>query len=106
MTELGAPPRRLVAVGGGAQSRLWLQIVSDICQAPQDVPALTVGAAYGDARMAALAAGCDVTAWNPTSYWVEPRAELGPLYDDLFAAYTSLYAPLRDTMHRLSVHNA
>jgi xylulokinase len=80
--------------------------VSDICQAPQDVPALTVGAAYGDARMAALAAGHDVAAWNPPSYRVEPHAESAPIYDDLYEIYTSLYAPLRDTMHRLSAHNA
>jgi xylulokinase len=106
MVELGASPRRLVAVGGGAQSRQWLQIVSDICQAPQDAPELTVGAAYGDARMAALAAGYDVAAWNPPSYTVQPRAEFGPLYDDLFDVYTSLYSPLRDTMHRLSAYNA
>jgi xylulokinase len=106
MAELGAAPRRLVAVGGGAQSRLWLQIVSDICQLPQDVPALTVGAAYGDARMAALSTGCDVSDWNRPSDRVEPRAELGPLYDELYEAYTSLYAPLRSTMHRLSALNA
>jgi len=106
MAELGAAPRRLVAVGGGAQSRLWLQVVSDICQAPQDVPALTVGAAYGDARMVALASGCDVSGWNPPSYRVEPRAGLRPLYDDLYEIYTSLYAPLRGAMHRLSAHNA
>lgn len=106
MAELGAPPQRLVAVGGGAQSRAWLQIVSDICQAPQDVPALTVGAAYGDARMAADACGCDVSGWNPPSYRVEPRAEVAPLYDELFDLYTSLYAPLRDSMHRLSALNS
>jgi xylulokinase len=105
MAELGAAPQRLVAVGGGAQSRTWLQIVTDICQAPQDVPELTVGAAYGDARMAALAAGNDVTAWNPPSYRVEPRAESAPLYDELFDIYTSSYAPLRDSMHRLSALN-
>jgi xylulokinase len=106
MTELGADPRRLVAVGGGAQSRLWLQIVSDICQAPQDVPMLTLGAAYGDARMAAEASGADVTGWNPPSYTVQPRPELGPVYDDLFDIYTSLYSPLRESMHRLSAYNA
>ena len=105
MAELGAAPQRLVAVGGGAQSRLWLQIVTDICQAPQDVPALTVGAAYGDARMAASAAGIDVAAWNPPSYRVEPRAESAALYDELFGIFTSLYTPLRDSMHRLSAHN-
>ncbi len=106
MVELGAAPLRLVAVGGGAQSRLWLQVVSDICQAPQDVPALTVGAAYGDARMVALASGYDVSGWNPPVHRIEPRAELSLLYDDLYDIYTSLYAPLREAMHRLSAYNS
>jgi xylulokinase len=92
-------------IARGAWIGLWLQIVTDICQAPQDVPALTVGAAYGDARMAASAAGIDVAAWNPPSYRVEPRAESAALYDELFGIFTSLYAPLRDSMHRLSAHN-
>jgi hypothetical protein len=55
--------------------------------------------------MVALAAGRDVSGWNPPSYRVEPRAEVAPLYDELFDIFTSLYAPLRDSMHRLSAHN-
>lgn len=106
MADLGAPPRRLVAVGGGAQSALWLQVVSDICQSPQDVPGITVGAAYGDAKMAAAACGHDIGSWNPPAHTVQPRADLAPLYDEMFAIYTSLYAPLADDMHRLSVFNS
>ena len=105
MTEIGAAPSRLVAVGGGAQSSTWLQIVSDVCQLPQDVPQLIVGAAYGDARLAAYAHGCDVRAWNPTSHRVEPAVELKPLYDDMYGIFTALYEPLRESMHRLSAQN-
>ena len=54
---MGAPPRRLVAVGGGAKNPLWLQIVSDVSGLPQDVPERTIGASYGDAFMAGLATG-------------------------------------------------
>ena len=106
MADLGSVPRRLVAVGGGAQSALWLQVVSDICQAPQDVPGITVGAAYGDARMAADACGHDVSGWNRPSHTVQPRRELATLYDEMFEIYTSLYAPLSDSMHRLSLLNS
>jgi sugar (pentulose or hexulose) kinase len=35
MSAMGAPPRRLVAVGGGAKNPLWLQIVSDVSGLPQ-----------------------------------------------------------------------
>ena len=54
MSAMGAPPRRLVAVGGGAKNPLWLQIVSDVSGLPQDVPERTIGASYGDAFMAGL----------------------------------------------------
>ncbi|MDF3018607.1 MAG: carbohydrate kinase, partial [Thermomicrobiales bacterium] len=57
MSAMGAPPRRLVAVGGGAKNPLWLQIVSDVSGLPQDVPERTIGASYGDAFMAGLATG-------------------------------------------------
>ena len=52
MAEMGAPPTRLVAVGGGAQNALWLQIVSDITGAVQIVPERTIGASYGNAFLA------------------------------------------------------
>ena len=52
MSDMGALPRRLVAVGGGAKNPLWLQIVSDVSGLPQDVPERTIGASYGDAFMA------------------------------------------------------
>ncbi|WP_425144925.1 FGGY-family carbohydrate kinase, partial [Deinococcus sp.] len=54
---MGAEVRRVVAVGGGAQTDTWLQIVSDICGVEQHAPATTIGASYGDAFLAGLAAG-------------------------------------------------
>ena len=55
MTEMGAAPKRLVAVGGGAKNPLWLQIVCDASGLPQDVPERTTGASFGDAFLAGLA---------------------------------------------------
>ena len=46
----------MVAVGGGTKSLAWLQIVSDVVGIPQSVPALTIGASYGDAFLAGLSA--------------------------------------------------
>jgi hypothetical protein len=54
---IGARVERVVAVGGGTQTDTWLQIVSDICGVPQIVPAVTVGASFGDAFLAGCAAG-------------------------------------------------
>lgn len=55
--DLGVRPARLLAVGGGVQNPLWLQATSDVTGLDQIVCARTLGAACGNAYLAALAAG-------------------------------------------------
>jgi xylulokinase len=105
MAGAGAPPRRLVAVGGGTRDSLWAQIVSDVTGMPQDIPSITVGASYGDARMAADALGVPTADWNPVARQTVPDVAARDLYDDLFDRYLALYPALADTMHRLAVLN-
>lgn len=102
MSEAGARPRRLVAVGGGTRGNLWIRITSDVTGLPQDIPATTIGASYGDARMAADACGVDTSAWNPVGERIEPDASVARIYDDLYGVYRRAYARLREDMHRLS----
>ena len=68
--ELGQSPKRLLAVGGGTKSALWLQSTSDITGIDQVVSEKTTGASYGDAFLAALALGwverSDIPQWNPS----------------------------------------
>ena len=63
-----------MAVGGGTKCDLWPQIVSDILQQPQEIPTETIGAAYGDALLAGIAAGLvdPATRWSSTAGVVEP----------------------------------
>jgi xylulokinase len=105
MAAAGAPPARLVAVGGGIRDPLWAQIVSDATGLPQDVPSIAVGASYGDARMAADAAGIDTAGWNPVARRTTPDAAVRDVYDALYAEYLSLYPKLSDTMHLLATLN-
>ncbi len=108
MAAMGSAPRRLVAVGGGAKNRTWLQIVSDVTGVPQDVPERTTGAAYGDAFLSGLATGLipDIGALN--SQWVrigetlQPDAAVRPLYDELYGIYRDLYDNTRDQLHALA----
>jgi xylulokinase len=102
MADAGAPPRRLVAVGGGTRDDLWTQIVSDVTGLHQDIPSVTVGASYGDARMAADAAGVDTTAWNPVARHARPDPAVRGVYDLLYAEYLRAYPALADTMHTLA----
>ncbi len=108
MRETGVEPRRLVAVGGGAQSRLWLQIVSDVTGVPQAVPARTVGASYGDAFLAGLAAGIIPSVATLRDDWVEIETTLEPnnayrdRYDDMYQVYRGLYDASRQQLHALA----
>ena len=108
MEAMGALPRRLVAVGGGAKNALWLQIVSDITGLPQDVPERTIGASYGDAFLAGLATGLvpDLDAlkneWVTLSLQLVPDAAVKPVYDAYYAVYRDLYQAARPQLHALA----
>ncbi|MDE2821006.1 MAG: FGGY-family carbohydrate kinase [Chloroflexota bacterium] len=108
MAEVGAHPQRLVAIGGGAQDPLWLQICSDVAGLPQDLPRQTIGAAYGDAYLAGMAAGIfdDFAhlqdAWVRIDRCIQPNPGRKAIYDDLYAIYRELYRDNRRNMRLLS----
>lgn len=105
MAEAGGDLRRLVAVGGGARE-LWTRIVSDVTRRPQQLPRHTIGAAYGDAFLAALATGLaapeEIARWNPVEEVVEPEPERARGYEELYAHYRALYPATRETVHALA----
>ena len=92
----------LHAVGGGARSRLWLQLKADICRMRLRVPQVTEAACLGAAILAAVAAGeypdiptavCDAVGLDHT---VEPNPSRSELYDRRYESYRQLYPALRD----------
>jgi xylulokinase len=101
MRDSAAEARRLVAVGGGTAQRLWTQVVCDVTGLPQDLPTLTVGASYGNARLAADALGVDTTAWNPVAERLTPRDEAREIYQRLYELYVDGHRTLAGTMHAL-----
>lgn len=105
MRVAGADIRRIVAVGGGTQGSLWLQIVSDVTGFVQEVPRTTVGASYGAAFLAAAAVASvppEITAWNPVAHTVTPDPAQTAAYDELFDRYLRLYASTKDIAHELA----
>lgn len=108
MAEVGAMPKRLVAVGGGVKDPLWLQICSDVTGMAQDVPEQTVGAAYGDAYLAGYAAGIFSDSkplkqqWVKIARTVEPNRETASVYNELYGIYHRLYKNTREEMHDLA----
>jgi len=103
LESLGKPVRRILAMGGGARSDVWLQLKADIYQR-------SVVAVPGEAssRGAAICAGMGVNAYSswheaiaamvPAGRVFEPRPESQSQYSDLFAKYKEL-------AHRLYGHS-
>lgn len=108
MREMGAAPTRLVAVGGGAQNPLWLQVVTDATRTPQAVPARTIGASFGDAFLAGLAAGIVPNRSALADQWVkidrtlEPDPVAAARYDEVYPVYRSLYEHAKEDLHALA----
>jgi xylulokinase len=107
MRAAGATPQRSVAVGGGAKSELLLQIVSDVTGLEQELPAQTIGAAYGDAFLAGLATGL-LSLSDLCSDWVRITRRFTSdkarhaLYQEYYRIYRRLYACTMEELHALA----
>ena len=101
---------RIIAVGGGAQNPLWMQIIADILGKEISTPQVTVGACYGDALMAALGVSfpgfenyAALTRYVRAgrTYAPDPRAHA--VYEKHQAVYDALYDTTKDLAHTLCV---
>jgi len=54
---LNCPAKSVVSLGGGAHSRVWMQMKADICERPFTVPDCTEAASTGAALLAAWGSG-------------------------------------------------
>jgi xylulokinase len=101
--DAGARLERVVAVGGGTASELWPQIVSDVTNLEQEVPSVTIGAAYGDAFLAGVATRLvePSTRWASIEGVVKPNPAATEGYEELFALYRRAYVDTAETSHAL-----
>jgi xylulokinase len=101
--ETGQAPARVLAVGGGTRNRLWLQATSDFGGVPQVVAECTIGAAFGDAFLAALAVGQasepDIDGWNPAAETVTPQTSAA--LDAQYRRFRRLYEDSKSLAHEL-----
>ena len=99
----------IIAAGGGTQNPLWMQIIADVLGKEIEVPAVTVGACYGDALMAALGSGAEgfenyaalsriIRAGK--TYVPDPAAH--EIYGKYQAIYDKLYDATKTLAHALS----
>ena len=100
---------RIIAVGGGAQNPIWLQIIADILGKPVSTPKETVGACYGDALMAALGVKwpgfetyASLTKYIRAGRTYIPDPSAHSRYAPYLAIYDELYSATAQFAHRLS----
>lgn len=107
----GAPPRRLLASGGGVQVDLWAQTMSDVLGTAQQAAPHGSGAAVGAAFLGAQAAGLHAPGdpmpqdWLAGGRLITPRADRAH-YDALYQDYLEAYEATRPLMHRLAGYAA
>jgi xylulokinase len=98
---LGVDARAGRASGGGANSRLWLEIVASALGLPLELTTLEEGSAFGAALLAGVADGVFADAHDAVSACVrvrdtvEPNALWADAYDEGYARFRALYPALR-----------
>lgn len=107
LRDHGLPLKKVMAVGGGTKNPVWMQIVADIIGKPIQVARISVGAAYGDALMAALGSGyfrdfSDLGRAISTAHTYWPDSARHGQYEPYYQLYCQLYVQTKDMMHRLN----
>ena len=97
----------LRAIGGGARSRLWLQLKADITGIPVITPRITEAAAFGAALLAGAGAGLWSSAAEGAEHFLEltdtyePDASRHAAYSELYEGYRELYPAVAPISQRL-----
>ena len=101
LRELGVDPTAGRASGGGAQSRLWLEIVASVLELPLERSVVDEGSAYGAALLAGVAGGTFASAQEAVASCVRVRETVEPnpawarRYTDGYARFRALYPAIR-----------
>lgn len=105
--EDGVNVKKIMMVGGGTKNSAWLQIIADVLGREIHTAGVTIGAAFGDALMASLAAGF-YESWEALSQVVKPAVTYRPdpvasaVYEKHKDLFAKLYTDNREHMHFLA----
>ena len=98
---LGVRPEVGRASGGGARSRLWLEIVASVLGLSLELTAVEEGAAFGAALLGGVAAGIFVDVHEAVAACVRVRERIEPsdawraAYEPGYARFRALYPALK-----------
>jgi xylulokinase len=102
--EINSP---IVLNEGGAVSKLWRQIITDVFNAPTVLVKRRTGAPYGDAILAGVVTGV-LPGFGVAKEWVEyvdrmePNQENHNRYMEYFALYKQVYEHVKDDFRALA----
>ena len=105
LEAMGQSPREVVAVGGGARSALWDQILADVLGRRVGVPRQTDAASLGAMLLAGAAIGRlgalaqAAREINPVAEAFAPTPHAAERYGSLYDTYNRLYQALRPVFH-------
>ena len=96
----GTDVKRVMAVGGGTHSELWLKIIATVLGVPIDLPAAgDVGGAFGAARlglMAATGASYRQVCTTPKiAKTIHPESKAKAAYDAAYHRYMKIYPSIK-----------
>ncbi len=98
LNDIGHPTTRFIVSDGGSQSRIWMQIVSDVLQQPLQGLTGHPGSCLGVAWAAAIGAGLTedwsgVTAFVGQGERIVPNPDNAAIYAKGYRTYRALYRP-------------
>jgi xylulokinase len=100
MDATGTKISQLTAVGGGAASLYWLQVIATVLNLPIAVPAKgDFGAAFGAARLAMMAAGqggMELAQPPVIHQMIEPEHRLSDAFTAAYDRYKDTYRALKE----------
>jgi len=101
LREGGANISRLMAVGGGTKSEIWLKIIATALNVQIDLPASgDIGGAFGAARMGMVAATGDnfrnIFTKPKIAKTIKPEKAALASYEDQYQRYKKIYPAIRE----------
>ncbi len=100
LKDAGTKVQRVMAVGGGTKSELWLKIIATVLGVPVDLPAAgEVGGAFGAARMGLMAATgasfASVCTKPKIAKTILPDVKAKAAYEAAYLRYTKIYPAIK-----------
>lgn len=102
----GIPLKRAILVNGGARSRLWRRIITDVLNREVEYLAASIGAPYGDALLSGVGTKTlkgygVIREWLSSSEIIEPNQGSASKYEQLYRIYNKLYQVLEEEFKEL-----